>query len=324
MGRALPSLLIRSAIGAEESLRCYVARMAQINHAQSYFHSFAASIQGICDNISLIANLTGEEIATLKVRLAATRCEQTGRSMFQVGACELPAKSVSVQVRSLCLRCVHEGTTPPIFWDLVAYDVCHIHRCPLMTACPHCRKPFNWRSVSGYGCPCAQFSVVPISQTQLPERAAVCEAIAQSCLHSLHFYGGVRSDASAAAMPMFLGTLLLCMQFVEQIVIPPKFWIKRRRRYRPPCRAHERKVDVILSFLMQDPQYMFHLHERLCLYAERHPALQERSLMLDMPVSQFQEIYKPLMRQFFAPVSRIYLDMQQHRALLRVKEWEQG
>lgn len=297
----LPRLLIRSAIGHTESLRCYVARMAQLNHAQSFFEPFTSSLDVVCDNLGTVSRLTGENIDVLQARIGMTRCRRTQRRICQIGVSTLSAKMIARTTRSLCLRCIRQGADHPIYWELLCYDVCHLHRCKLLTHCSTCANGFDWRTVLGYTCPCAKSSPVPRPSRKLQARAAVCGKIAQSCLRALELHNQGRSTAGmhaqASGFSMSLDTLLICIQFINQLLLPKYFAVSIDFK-------HDKGLDIadaILESLLSDEEYMRYLRERLFMRAADDPMKLADYFFAGLRNDLFEKMYEPCLRGLWIP-----------------------
>lgn len=195
-----PRLLVRPQHVEHESLRGYVSRVSDCNGSSPLLTPALTSLRATTSALEEIATLTGTQSSILEVHCSLKLSENGKYAGVVFGDTLMPISRVWMQRRMICPVCLSKNGISQCFWELSAYDVCHLHGCYMVGSCHACNRPIHWACASKDRCICG-VRFTEIKKTAAPStRINRCDWLAAAtkrtlCMpNKLEKFGGVTTD----------------------------------------------------------------------------------------------------------------------------------
>lgn len=284
-------LLVRPQPVKNESLRGYVSRVSSRNGWSPIVKPFLESLQTTTKAIPKIATLTGCSEAQLETHGSYVKNCVGGGSGVLFGTGLLSTRQVRLERRMVCPVCI--GKNLPISdccWELKEYDVCHIHKCFLVSHCSGCNRPLSWFSMPLENCSCGvRFANIP-AQKAPQHRVLICRLAAKAMAATVAPPDNTEV-ISGALTP--LNWFLILLNFTRSILLPEFSLEHLKSRSRLTTVVSEKLLRTILN----DSEYCQHLRQVIFLHAAKNPLTLARTLRLDNWETGALDFFRPCLKE---------------------------
>lgn len=279
--------LIRPKLRGAESLRGYIARVADRNSLSPLLKTMLYSVTAPTAAIHEVCQLTGCNPVAIAARGVVACADNFRYSGVRFGSALLPLSQVRLQRRMVCPTCIGEDGVSSCCWELRLYDVCHRHGCYLVDTCSACQQPLLWQYTSSETCPCG-FRLAYIDVKLAPlSRKVFCTLLADAMAKSISVH-----DQSQHSDPERFPTIdwmLLLISVIDHVILP-HFW---RKYLTSPLMLSAPVRDELIATMLRDKLYRDHLRDTVFLQATKEPMTMAHALR---PGNTPQELWK-----FFSP-----------------------